>query len=263
MINFFKVKTDMNFLNINQTSNFIDCYEPSNSSRDIRFVVLHHIQANSLDHALYQLHENKVSCHYLIDDNGNVFELINERDIAFHAGKSYWQGVDGLNKFSIGIELISNDPFLVGFSKAQMDACAELCRHLSKKYKITPRNFVGHSDVAYCADTLMLDRKQDPSHLFNWEFLANNDIGIFPKISINSNYDKIMFYPLDCSSDIFKIKNRLKIFGYRVNNFDNHFDEEMQILARVFNRRFNPSCYLKNSDSWYHSSQIILNKLVS
>jgi N-acetyl-anhydromuramyl-L-alanine amidase AmpD len=109
----------------------------------------------------------------------------------------------------------------------------------------------------------MLDRKQDPSHLFNWELLASNDIGIFPKISINSNYDKIMFYPLDCSSDIFKIKNRLKIFGYRVNNFNNHYDEEMQILARVFNRRFNPSCYLKNSDSWYHSSNIILNKLVT
>ncbi len=252
----------MNLHSLNKAEKFVDCFTQSNEKRNIKFIVLHHIQGNSLDNALDQLYENKVSCHYLIDDNGNVFELIAEKDIAFHAGKSYWQGIDGLNKFSIGIELISSDPFSIGFNMPQMTACSELCRYLSKKYQITPRNIVGHSDIAYNADTLMLDRKQDPSHLFDWKFLANNEVSIFPKISLNPNDDKIMFYPSDCSADIFKIKNRLRIFGYRINNFNNHYDEEMQILARVFNRRFNPSCYLKNSDSWYHSSQIILNKLV-
>ena len=251
----------MNLLSLNHSVKFHDCFEQVSGVRNIKFIVLHHIQANSLQHALDQLYEHKVSSHFIIDDDGNVFELVQENDIAYHAGVSYWQGYEGLNKYSIGIEIISKDPFNIGFTEVQMHSVIELSRYLSRKYEILPRNIVGHSDIAFSKESNLLDRKQDPSHLFDWSILADYGIGIFPKISLSKNDDNIIFFPQDLSADIFKIKNRLKNFGYRVSNINNVYDEEMQILARVFNRRFNPQKYLENSDLWYHSSHNILNKL--
>jgi N-acetylmuramoyl-L-alanine amidase len=253
----------MNLLSLNHSVKFLDCFEQVNIPRKIKFIVIHHIQANSLQHALDQLYDHKVSAHFIIDEDGNVFELVNEKDIAYHAGVSYWQGYESLNKYSIGIELISKDPFHLGFTNYQMNSCVELTRYLLRKYEILARNVVGHSDIAYDKITNLLDRKQDPSHLFDWSILADYGVAILPKITLSKNDDNIIFYPGDSSADIFKIKNRLKNFGYRVSNINNTYDEEMQILARVFNRRFNPQKYQENSDLWYHSSQNILTKISS
>jgi phosphopantothenoylcysteine synthetase/decarboxylase len=41
---------------------------------------------------------------------------------------------------------------------------------------------LGHSDIAYNSTCGLLDRKQDPSHLFDWEILAKNNIGLYPKL---------------------------------------------------------------------------------
>ncbi len=253
----------MNLLSLNHSVKFAECFEQSSIHRNIKFIVLHHIQANSLQHALDHLYEHKVSAHFIIDEEGNVFELVEEKDIAFHAGISNWAGIEGLNKFSIGIEMVSSDPFNVGFKDIQMHSAIELCHYLAQKYNIMPKNIVGHSDIAYHQDTLLLDRKQDPSHLFDWSFLAKNGIGLFPQITLSKNDDNIMYYPGDKNADIFKIKIRLKNYGYRVFAVNNCYDQEMQVLARVFNRRFNPVKYLQNSDLWFHSSDLILKKICS
>ena len=170
---------------LNSALNYPECYESIISPRNIKFLVLHHICANSLIHALDQLFEHKVSAHYIIDEVGNINQMVDEKDIAYHAGVSNWQGIEGLNKYSIGVEFISSDPFVNGFNENQMLSAVKLCSYLIKKYHILPRNIVGHSDIAYDKNTLLLDRKQDPSHLFNWKFLAENKIGIFPEISLN------------------------------------------------------------------------------
>ncbi len=229
------------------------------TKRKIDFLVLHHIQANSAQHAISQLKEHQVSSHFLIDENGEIYELVDENDIAYHAGKSYWRGVDGLNSTSIGIEFINSQPFSQKFKKAQMLAGVELCRYLIEKYKIEPQNVVGHSDIAYFADENgLLDRKQDPSHLFDWKFLAKNNIGIFPVSAKLAFFDRILFKIGDKSEEIAKIKQKLADFGYKVQNFDENFDEEMQALVRVFNRRFNK----KDSGVWLKSSEEILCGLV-
>jgi len=244
---------------IERGKRFTEFFDKKNETRKIDFLVLHHIQANSAEHAISMLKESQVSSHFLIEESGKIFELVDENDVAYHAGVSFWRGFEGLNKNSIGIEFINSAPFGKKFEAAQMQAGVELCRYLIEKYNIEARNVVGHSDIAYSKETGVLDRKQDPSHLFDWKFLAENGVGIFPKISVK---DEKLFEVENKDFEIGKIKEKLQKFGYRIVNLNDEFDLEMQAVVRVFNRRFNPQKFTDDSDVWYLSSQLILGELL-
>jgi N-acetyl-anhydromuramyl-L-alanine amidase AmpD len=243
---------------IDKSKKFSDFFTPQNQARVIEHLVLHHVEANSIDHAISQFVEHKVSSHFAIDEAGNIFELVDENDIAYHAGISFWGGVEGLNKSSIGIEFINTSPFAKNFSEAQMISGVMLCKYLKAKYQIADNDIVGHSDIAL--QGIFLDRKQDPSHLFNWKFLAQNGVGMFPVVNLQR--DEIMFKMGDCHQKIAVIKKKLEKFGYHVLNFDDNFNQEMQYLARVFNRRFNQESFVFGSDNWYLRSDLILNGLI-
>ncbi len=239
-------------MKIDQSKKFNEFFEASESKRKIDFLVLHHVEANSADHAIEQFKFHQVSAHFVIDEAGEIFQLVDENDIAYHAGVSFWNGVDGLNKSSIGIEFINSQPFVKKFSQAQMNAGLELCRQLIAKYQIKAQNVVGHSDIAYSRETGFLDRKQDPSHLFDWKFLAENGVGIFPQIKFS---EKKIYELGDKNPEILLIKAKLQKFGYRIINLNDEFDLEMQSITRVFNRRF----FCKDCEFWSVFVDSLLN----
>jgi len=242
-----------NFMNIDSSKKFGEkFFTKGDNFRKIDFLVLHHIAANSLDEAISMLLENGVSSHFIIDEMGKIFQLVDENDIAYHAGISHWSGVDSLNKNSIGIEFLNANPFEKKFSQSQMIAGVELSKYLINKYQIKKKNIVGHSDIAYDKDLQTLDRKQDPSHLFDWNFLAENLVGI--KVDYQKN-NQVLFRLNDIDKKIKLIKIALAEFGYRVLKFDDVFDHEMQALVRVFNRRF----IGEDCDFWRVDSQEVLN----
>lgn len=238
--------------------------------REIKFLVLHHTQANSAEEAIKLYGQFGVSAHFLIETNGEIFLLVEEENVAYHAGKSFWRGTEGLNSFSIGIEFLSPDPEKIGFSNAQIESGLNLCHYLIKKYPILPSNIVGHSDIAYTPalssiESGLLNRKQDPSHLFPWKFFAENGVGIYPKFFL-SKENKVLFNQGMQDERIKEIKRKLNQVGYKVNNFNNQFDVEMDNLALVFNRRFNPQRFsidVNNFNLWYLSSQISLDCLIA
>ncbi len=250
-------------MNIDQNKRFKDFFDKIAEKRQIDFLVLHHIESQSTDEAIAELLFHKVSSHFLIDEGGKIMQLVDENDVAYHAGYSHWQGFNSLNKNSIGIEFLNSKAFEKRFEIEQMRSGAELCQYLIAKYKIKPSNIVGHSDIAYFPDSGLLDRKQDPSHFFDWKFLADNNIGIYPNFSYFEDEDKILFELGNKDIAIFLIKENLQKFGYKVTNLNQEFDLEMQALVRVFHRRFNQEKFNQNSDVWYWSSQMILEKLIS
>ena len=81
---------------------------------------------------------SKVSCHYLINRKGLVIKMVEERNIAWHAGKSKWKKFVNLNYFSLGIELVNKGHKLgyQSFTKRQIKSVITLCKFLKKKYKI-------------------------------------------------------------------------------------------------------------------------------
>lgn len=243
---------------IDRSKKFVKFYDIVEAPRKIDFLVLHHVEAKSVEHAIEQFENHQVSSHFLIDESGKIFELVDENNIAYHAGVSFWRGIDALNKTSIGIEFINSAPFSKKFETAQMQAGVELCKYLIAKYRIRSENVVGHSDIGYVRETGILDRKQDPSHLFDWKFLGDNGVGIFPEIALHYSEDEKLFEIKDQDLAIVKIKENLQKFGYKVANLNEDFDQEMQALSRVFNRRF----LNQNSDVWSVKSQIALNQLM-
>lgn len=248
-------------MNISKKYKFSDFFEKNDQNqRNIDFLVFHHIEADSVEVAISLLKEHQVSSHYLIDEDGEVFLLVGDNDIAYHAGVSNFRGVEGLNKNSIGIELLNHDVNHNKFSKVQLDSLVQLSKELMEKYEIKQENIVGHSDIAYCPKENCLDRKDDPSHMFDWKYMAQNGVGIFPEAAFNGE-DEILFEIGDQNDEIAKIKEKLANFGYRLKNIDGEFDIEMKNLCRVFNRRFNPEKSILNKGVWFKSSDFMLGQL--
>lgn len=52
----------------------------------------------------------KASAHLVIGRDASITQLVEFDVVAWHAGKSSWQGLDGLNSYSIGIELDNAGP---------------------------------------------------------------------------------------------------------------------------------------------------------
>jgi N-acetylmuramoyl-L-alanine amidase len=115
---------------------------------------------------------SKVSCHYLVDETGEIVQMVDEATRAWHAGQSSWQGESDINSRSIGIE-IQNPGLRYGyraFPDAQMRAVIALSKDIIARNGIRPERVLAHSDVAP-------GRKIDPGELFDWRMLHETGVG--------------------------------------------------------------------------------------
>lgn len=124
---------------------------------------------NQLDWDAHPYYEKirgiRVSAHFYVRRNGELWQFVSCNDRAWHAGVSSWRGRDGCNDDSIGIELEG----LEGgrFEDAQYQALAILCPAIARGWPIA---FVaGHEHIAP-------GRKEDPGSGFEWERLRR-DLG--------------------------------------------------------------------------------------
>lgn len=145
---------------------------PNHDERRPNYVILHQTSNDRAADALRTLTDpaRKVSSHYLIDRDGTLYQLVDERRRAWHAGVSYWGGNTDLNSASLGIELDNNgdEPF----PEAQIAALLALLEELQTRYPFPPANVLGHGDVAP-------GRKVDPSRYFPWQQLAEAGFGVW------------------------------------------------------------------------------------
>jgi N-acetylmuramoyl-L-alanine amidase len=133
----------------------------------IKFIIIHYTELNfeeSLQALTDQNRSSPVSAHYLLSEEGETFQLVPDNLRAWHAGKSCWGPYEGLNTWSIGIELVNlgNHPF----ASAQILSLRILVKELQIKYTIPPKNILGHSEIAP-------GRKVDPGPHFPWHLFRN------------------------------------------------------------------------------------------
>ena len=155
----------------------IDCPSPNFDERDqpVSICVLHYTGMEDAASAIARLRdpEARVSCHYLVAEDGQVLRMVPEDKRAWHAGQSYWRGLHGVNAASIGIEIV-NPGHEFGyrpFPAEQMEALVPLLAGIVERHQIPRANVVGHSDVAP-------SRKQDPGELFDWALLARHRLAV-------------------------------------------------------------------------------------
>jgi N-acetylmuramoyl-L-alanine amidase len=159
------------FLSRIQAMDYIDTPSPSFDERllPVSMVVLHYTGMQDAASAIARLsdQEAKVSCHYLVSEDGKIVRMVDESKRAWHAGSSFWRGITDINSASIGIEIV-NPGHELGyrpFPEEQMAALVPLVADIVKRHKIPRANVVGHSDVAPA-------RKKDPGELFDWQRLG-------------------------------------------------------------------------------------------
>ncbi|SEM44073.1 N-acetylmuramoyl-L-alanine amidase [Sphingomonas gellani] len=149
----------------------IDTPSPNWDERSlpISMIVLHYTGMQDAEGAIARLRdpEAKVSCHYLVAEDGTVLRMVDEAKRAWHAGRSHWREVEDVNSASIGIEIVNpgHDWGYRPFPDEQMDAVIALVAQIKDRHEITRGNVVGHSDIAPA-------RKRDPGELFPWHRLA-------------------------------------------------------------------------------------------
>ena len=131
--------------------------------RKITCVVIHSTATGGLSSPLewLTLPASKVSAHYLIDKDGSIYGLVEEKNIAWHAGESFWQNQAQVNAYSIGIELVNPNDGFYPYPEEQIQACADLVVSICRDFAIAAKDVVGHKDVA-------LGRKTDPAG-FDWD----------------------------------------------------------------------------------------------
>ena len=99
-----------------------------------------------------------VAPHYLIDRDGEVYLLVEEKNIAYHAGLSEVpDGRVNVNAFSIGIEMMNTKTDK--YTEEQYDFLKNLLKDIENRYEI--KYTLGHDEIAP-------GRKSDPWN-FNWD----------------------------------------------------------------------------------------------
>ena len=145
---------------------------PNFDERRPNFVILHYTTNTDAERALRTLTDPlaKVSAHYLIGRDGKIYQLVDERARAWHAGVSYWGGARDVNSASIGIELDNDgeEPF----AEPEIAALLSLLADIKERYVLPAANFLGHADVAP-------RRKLDPGRRFPWQRLAAGGFGLW------------------------------------------------------------------------------------
>ena len=201
------------------------------SKEKVKFIILHYTGMQSEGAAIEKLTNKKslVSSHYLINREGRIIKLVDEKKIAWHAGKSKWRHFTNLNNQSIGIELVNKGHQFgyENFSKKQISKLELLCKTLIKKYKIKKTNILGHSDIAPL-------RKIDPGEKFPWKHLSKKKIGYWYNYSKLKNYNskKVNL------RELFFIN--LHKIGYRYFDAKKSSKHDSKVV-KAFQRRFRQS----------------------
>jgi|TARA_R110000772_G_scaffold267384_2_gene391269 N-acetyl-anhydromuramyl-L-alanine amidase AmpD len=136
-----------------------EVYKPSpNKSGTIkpRFIVLHHSSGSHDGTRSWILNpSSEVSYHYLIAADGSRTQFVYDTKRAWHAGRSKWDGISGLNGYSVGISFYGNTHTRTP-SVVEIDSAAKKCIYLMKKFNIGIDGIVTHKMVSP-------GRKDDPS----------------------------------------------------------------------------------------------------
>lgn len=137
-------------------------YSKSNN-RSIDTIIIHSsynaLSSDPYDvnHLIEEYKQYGVSPHYLIDRKGNIYQLVGDQNIAYHAGVSKMpDGRTNVNNFSLGIEMMTTEKDKL--TEAEYQSLNSLILYLKGKYKI--KNVLGHNQIAP-------GRKTDPWN-FEW-----------------------------------------------------------------------------------------------
>lgn len=167
------------------------------------YIVMHYTAGTSASSSISWLTNRRAqaSAHIVIARDGSVTQLVPFNKCAWHAGRSVWKNRQGLNQYSIGIELdnagklaqqggawkswsghdIEDSDVIIAthkhassadgwhvYSQAQIESALQVAEVLVDRYPI--KNVIGHDDIAP-------RRKSDPGPAFPMNSFSSHIMG--------------------------------------------------------------------------------------
>ncbi|HEY6335719.1 MAG TPA: N-acetylmuramoyl-L-alanine amidase [Alphaproteobacteria bacterium] len=217
---------------------FIEYPSPNRGARPagakIDILLLHYTGMTSCRAALEQLCDPvaKVSAHYVVDEDGTCYRLVDEASRAWHAGVGSWAGIRDVNAHSVGIELVNpgHEFGYCDFPEAQMAALENLAKAILARHPIPAQRVLGHSDVAPM-------RKQDPGERFDWARLARAGIGLWPDAGFRTSSHALPLAPGVSGAAVTNLQLALAGFGYGVEG-TGLYDPTTEAAVAAFQRHF-------------------------
>lgn len=213
----------------------IVCESPNYNDRrhSLDMLVLHYTGMENGEKALKWLcmKESQVSSHYLVMEDGQIYQMVPETKRAWHAGVSSWERQEDLNSRSIGIEIVNagHEFGLPDYPQIQIQAVLKLSQDILSRWPVPPHRVVGHSDIAP-------SRKRDPGEKFPWKFFFENGVGLWAQEIEKS---EVFLRIGERGNNVSQLKHRFKEFGYGVSDGD-EFDQSFKQVVSAFQRRFLP-----------------------
>lgn len=134
-------------------------YSPKNKERPVRsstrYIILHTTEGPARGSGA-KLQKNG-EAHYMVDEAGRIYRIIDRKRVAYHCGLSMWNGLSSIDNYSIGIEVVgfhNKNP-----NAAQNKALKALLAELKAVYKLKDDKILTHSMVAYGAPNQWYKKK--------------------------------------------------------------------------------------------------------
>lgn len=203
----------------------------------ISCLILHYTGMKTGAEALERMRdaEAKVSAHYMVEEDGRIFQLVEEDKRAWHAGVSQWQGETNINSNSIGIEIVNGghdwpneNGGLPDFPDVQINAVIALSKDIMSRHG--PLTVLGHSDIAPA-------RKRDPGENFPWSGLAAAGLGYWPDVQTDDR--RVLFEEGSRDRGVAIVQRGLAHIGYgaRVTGV---MDADTKLIIEALQRRYRP-----------------------
>lgn len=173
---------------------------------------------------------SNVSCHYLVEEDGGVLQLVAEERRAWHAGRSVWAGDTDMNSASIGIEIVNGGHVggLPPFPDGQITAVIALLQDIVRRHRVASARVLAHSDVSP-------GRKEDPGERFPWRRLAESGVGLW--VAPVADGDGLPLGPGAEGPAIVALQRQLAAYGYGIAA-TGLYDASTTVVVRAFQRHF-------------------------
>lgn len=144
-------------------------YDTANREKDmsINSIVVHDTEGN-LESVLeaFQNPAFYASSHYVIAPDGTVYQMVQNKNIAWHAG-NWWY-----NMHSIGIEHVGHAATgSTDYTPAMYKSSAKLVKWLADKYDVPEgrQHVPGHDNIPPTTTAALADMHYDPGPYWNWQ----------------------------------------------------------------------------------------------
>lgn len=137
-------------MKINKLLTKVNCNKCSN--RKIEYIVIHYVGSTGTakNNCLYfETQKRDASAHYFVGHSGDIWQCVEDKNIAWHCGAKKYKHKYCRNANSIGIEMCCKKKGLTWyFEDATVKATVELTKMLMEKYNIPKEKVIRHYDVS-------------------------------------------------------------------------------------------------------------------